>query len=351
MAAPQQGQALPHHRRRRRAGERELRILNAGGISNRFRFLVGELPEITEVEPNNEKTAPQKLASLPVVIDGQILDTDRDYFPFPAKAGETLVLSVQARSLLPFIADAVPGWFDPQLTVYDAAGKQVAFADDHRFLPDPVLFFRPPADGEYTLELRDVVYRGRGDFVYRLTMGALPLVTDVFPLGGQRGSDVAVEYRGVNLTDARGTVSVPADAPRTITVNGLPFGASDYPAVREAEANDAFERAQRITPPWWSMAASNGPASRTTSCSPLRRTTSWFSKFRRADSDRRWIRCSPCSTAPQPGRRERRLERSAGSDSRAQRRLAHSLHFPAAGDYYYACATSRARAATSTPSA
>ena len=30
-------------------GERELRILNAGGVSNRFRFMVGELPEIMEV--------------------------------------------------------------------------------------------------------------------------------------------------------------------------------------------------------------------------------------------------------------------------------------------------------------
>ena len=230
-------------------GERELRILNAGGVSNRFRFMVGELPEITEVEPNSEKSAPQKIASLPVVIDGQILDTDRDYFQFPAKAGTTLVLSVEARSLLPFIADAVPGWFDPQLTVYDAAGKQVAFADDNRFQPDPVLFFRAPCDGEYTVELRDVVYRGRGDFVYRLTIAERPYVTDIFPLGGRRGNDVAVEYRGVNLTAAHGTVRVPADARRTITVHGLAFGASDLPAVREAESNDAFDRAQRITPP------------------------------------------------------------------------------------------------------
>jgi len=64
------------------------------------------------------------------------------------------VLSVEARSLLPFIADAVPGWFDPQLTVYDAAGKQVAFADDHRTRPDPVLFFCPPADGRRTGGMR-----------------------------------------------------------------------------------------------------------------------------------------------------------------------------------------------------
>ncbi|MCX6626626.1 MAG: hypothetical protein NTW28_03225 [Candidatus Solibacter sp.] len=42
-------------------GIRELRILNSGGVSNRFRFMVGELPEITEVEPNSEKSAPQKI--------------------------------------------------------------------------------------------------------------------------------------------------------------------------------------------------------------------------------------------------------------------------------------------------
>jgi hypothetical protein len=230
-------------------GERELRILNAGGVSNRFRFIVGDLKEITEVEPNNDKATAQKLPALPLVVDGQILDNDRDYFRFTARHGETLVLSVQARSLLPYIADAVPGWFDPQLTVFDAAGKQVAFADDHRFLPDPVLFFCPPADGEYTLELRDIVYRGRGDFVYRLTIGALPYYTDIFPLGGERGTEVAVEYRGVNLPQTRGIVSVPLSGPRTIKVNGLQFGASDYPAVREAEANDAFERAQRLTAP------------------------------------------------------------------------------------------------------
>jgi Bacterial pre-peptidase C-terminal domain len=230
-------------------GERELRILNAGGVSNRFRFIVGDLPEITEVEPNSEKNAPQNIASLPVVIDGQILDADRDYFRFPAKAGQTLVLSVEARSLLPYIADAVPGWFDPQLTVYDATGKQVCFADDNRFRPDPVMFFRASADGEYTVELRDVVYRGRGDFVYRLTIAERPFVTDIFPLGGKRGTEVDVEYRGVNLAATRGTVKVPVDAGRTLTVNRLPFGVSDLAAVREAEPNDAFDRAQRIVPP------------------------------------------------------------------------------------------------------
>jgi len=153
-------------------GIRDLRILNAGGVSNRFRFVIGDLPEIREAEPNSDKAAPQVIASLPVAINGQILEADRDYFRFYAAAGQTVVCDVEARSLLPFIADAVPGWFDPILAIYGPSGKQLAFADDFRFHPDPLVTFHAPADGDYTLELRDVIYRGRGDFVYRLKLGS-----------------------------------------------------------------------------------------------------------------------------------------------------------------------------------
>ncbi len=163
-------------------GIRELRILNSGGVSNRFRFVVGDLPEINEIEPNSTRAAPQPIESLPVVINGQITEGDRDYFRFHAAAGQTVICQVQARALLPYIADAVPGWFDPVLAVYDSAGHQLDFADDFRVNPDPVLAFHAPRDGDYTLELRDVIYRGRADFVYRLTLGANPPDTTVrFP--------------------------------------------------------------------------------------------------------------------------------------------------------------------------
>jgi hypothetical protein len=32
---------------------------------------------------------------------------------------------------------------------------------------------------------RDALYRGREDFVYRIAIGELPFVTDIFPLGGR----------------------------------------------------------------------------------------------------------------------------------------------------------------------
>jgi len=36
----------------------------------------------------------------------------------------------------------------------------------------------------------DSLYRGREDFVYRIALGELPLVTGVFPLGGPLGAPI-----------------------------------------------------------------------------------------------------------------------------------------------------------------
>ena len=81
----------------------------------------------------------------------------------------------------------MPGWFQAALTLYDSKGREVAYNDDFRFRPDPVLLCQIPADGEYVLEVKDAIYRGREDFVYRITLGELPFVTGIYPLGGQAG--------------------------------------------------------------------------------------------------------------------------------------------------------------------
>jgi hypothetical protein len=39
-----------------------------------------------------------------------------------------------------------------------------------QFHPDPVLYYEVPADGHYDLEIKDAIYRGREDFVYRITL-------------------------------------------------------------------------------------------------------------------------------------------------------------------------------------
>jgi len=239
-------------------GERDLRVLTAGGVSNRCRFMVGELPEVNEVEPNNEKTQAQQLPALPVLVNGQLLDTDRDYFRFAAKGGQMLVCALQGRSLLPYIPDAVPGWLDACLTVYDSDGRELVTVDDYRLGPDPVLVFAVPKDGEYVLEVRDILFRGRPSFVYRLSIGALPFATSLFPLGAQRNTVAAVELRGVNLPAATLDLACGVDSPprrlmglsaQSSAWNLLPFAAGDVPEIRETEPNDTLAQANRVPVP------------------------------------------------------------------------------------------------------
>ncbi|OHB86668.1 MAG: hypothetical protein A2V98_10945, partial [Planctomycetes bacterium RBG_16_64_12] len=239
-------------------GERDLRVLTPGGLSNRFRFFVGELPEVNEAEPNSEPSEAQPLGSLPILINGQVLPADRDFFRFTAEAGQTLVCEVDARRVLPYIADVSPGWLEACLTLYDASGEELAYVDDFRFHSDPVLVYNVPTDGQYLVGVRDVIYRGREDFIYRLSIGALPYITHIFPLGCQRDSDAQVELHGVNLPTESVSFNVPADSPplRQVelsgdgpTSNALPFAVGDAGETQEAEPNDAVDQANRVEVP------------------------------------------------------------------------------------------------------
>ena len=81
----------------------------------------------------------------------------------------------------------MPGWFQAAVTLFDDAGLEVAYDDDFRFHPDPVLHCEIPKDGYYLLEVKDALYRGREDFVYRVTIGELPYVDGDLPAGEPGG--------------------------------------------------------------------------------------------------------------------------------------------------------------------
>jgi hypothetical protein len=189
-------------------GDRELRVYGPTGISNPLCFQVGALPETVEREPNDGKPSPVPALAPPFVLNGQTLPGDVDRVRFRATRGQHLVMRAWARHLMPYLADAVPGWIQLKLQVNDASGNELASADDTLTDPDPVLLFEAPADGEYELIVRDALYRGREDFVYRVAVGESPAVS--------------------------GDLS-----PRLDTV------ATDVP---ETEPNDTVERAQRVEP-------------------------------------------------------------------------------------------------------
>ena len=199
-----------------------------------------------------------EVEKLPVVLNGQILPSGVDRFAFKARKGMRLVAAASARNLMPYLADAVPGWFQATLTLYDPDGNEVAYAEDFRFQPDPVLHYTIPADGRYVLEIRDELYRGRQDFVYRVVIGELPYVTSIFPLGSRDTAPATVELRGWNLPVDRFTVNRFEKGPRVFpiflpeeqqTSGSLLFARDTLPECLEQEPNDRPEIAQPVTLP------------------------------------------------------------------------------------------------------
>jgi hypothetical protein len=257
-------------------GEREIRLGAPGGLSNPLQFCVGNLPEFSQPAakapnpdldrflerlgqtPTKEPPWTGMRIILPAAVNGQITPGGVDRFSFHARKGLQLVAVVAARDLIPYLADAVPGWFQATLALYDAKGKELAYCDDFRFHADPVLYYEIPKDGDYVLEIKDAIYRGREDFVYRITLGELPFITSIFPLGGRVGQKTEVELAGWNLPkdslvvepqgNARQTVLLSVGEPREIS-NLVPFAADTLPECRENESNDSPAQAQKIVLP------------------------------------------------------------------------------------------------------
>ena len=248
-------------------GDRELRLLTPSGLTNPLYFQIGVHPEVVEREPNSMDTHgianymrefPQPVYDTPVVINGQILHSDVDQFKFRAQKGQQLVLQAQARQLMPFLADAVPGWFEAVITVYDESGKELQYADCDGFRADPKMVFTVPADGVYTAEIRDSLFRGREDFVYRLSIVPGPVVESVFPLGLKEGTSTSLKLTGKSLS--AGEVNVNAapgpDRFRELTRLGnqwlaipIRYEVDTLPEITEAGNNTVPISAQAVTVP------------------------------------------------------------------------------------------------------
>jgi hypothetical protein len=144
------------------------------------------------------------------------------------------------------------------MRVRDASGKELAYDDDFRFNPDPLIYFVVPEDGEYFLTINEALFRGRESFVYRITIGELPFVTSIFPLGGRVGEPVKIEMTGWNLEkatlappppDAEPGLHLLAASDGKFVSNYVPFALDTLPECLEKEPNNDPSHAQKVTLP------------------------------------------------------------------------------------------------------
>ncbi|HEV7279337.1 MAG TPA: hypothetical protein VGN57_03910 [Pirellulaceae bacterium] len=170
----------------------EVRSLGRFGLSTPRSFAVGVLPETIEAgNPQSLETAmPISFGS---VVNGRAGNEAYDYFRFPAKAGEKVSLRCEAARLdSPLI---------PRLELLDATGALLAVGQGEP-QADATLDVQVPTDGDYVAKLFDAMYRGGDEFVYRLTVAALPRADSVFPPVATPGASARFEILGRELPGA-----------------------------------------------------------------------------------------------------------------------------------------------------
>jgi hypothetical protein len=265
-------------------GIHDARFVNKWGVSNARAFVVGDLPEVLEKEPNNDVEQAQRI-ELNSTVHGAInTPTDVDYYVFAGKKGQRVVASC--------LASSIDSRFNPALEIYDSQGKRLA-SNRHYNGTDALVDVTLTDDGDYYVRLVEFTHtEGTAEHFYRLTVSTAPWIDAVFPPVVEAGKATQVTVYGRNLPggqldpgtviDGRAveklTVSItpPADPqaaqrlassssipPLLASVNGFEYrirnsvGSSNpflitfarAPIVLEVEPNDTSEKAQKITVP------------------------------------------------------------------------------------------------------
>jgi hypothetical protein len=172
-------------------GIHDVRAVGKHGVSNPRAFVVGDLTEEVEKEPNDDVGLATKIplnATVNGVIDKGI---DVDYFQFPGKKGQKIVvscLSTTIDSKLPAVVE-----------LFHASGKLLASNRGYQnndAVADAIL----PEDGEFFIRLSSFTYtQGGPDYSYRLTVGTMPWIDAVIPAAVEPGKETKVEVWGRNL--------------------------------------------------------------------------------------------------------------------------------------------------------
>ena len=162
----------------------------AYGVTNPRAFVVSNLAEVAETEPNNTLAQANEVP-LGAWINGRSEPArDVDCFRFAAKAGQKLVFDCWA--------ERIDSRLDGTLEIYGPDGRQLAQSRDVE-RHDPVLIFQVPADGQYVLKVYDFQYQGTSEFVYRVSVSDAPHIDFIFPPSGRPGTKATYTLYGANL--------------------------------------------------------------------------------------------------------------------------------------------------------
>ncbi len=207
------------------SGTQDIRLQTRRGYSNPQLFEAGDLPEIGEIEPNNQPDSANRI-QIPITINARIgADADTDHYRFTSPSDQRWILEVGARRF------GSP--MDSLLVLMDRTGKIISQNDDDAG-PDARIEADLKKDQEYVVGVRDLTDRGGSRFGYRLTI---------------RPSVVEPDF-GVRISDSRyrlaagGHLAVRCELDRRngfasvvrVEAESLPTGVTCIPAMFSPES-------------------------------------------------------------------------------------------------------------------
>ncbi|HTN77948.1 MAG TPA: hypothetical protein VL096_22005 [Pirellulaceae bacterium] len=227
-------------------------VSTPAGVSEPLFFMVDDLPSSADNGKNGTWEQAQEL-TLPIAIDGATDAVRSDFYRFTATAGQKLSLDIYAARF--------GSALDPIVRLLDADRRELIVADDDAANgADGRFTYTFATAGSYTLELRDVRYRGGPTFRYRLRLGDFPNINTPFPLGLTQGQSGKLAFAGIeadalapldlaasNTLSQRQAVAVKANGGQASAFATLVTSAQ--PQAVEAEPNDTPETATKVTLP------------------------------------------------------------------------------------------------------
>ncbi len=223
-----------------------LAVAGQGGLSKTVPLYVDDIAQLSEHEPNNAESAANTITT-PTTVWGAIgTRGDVDRFVFEGQAGQTIVVELAAKR----IGSELNGF----LNLLNSDGEVVASNNDFDGATDPLLAYTLPKSGRYTVRVQDLLAMSSDKTFYRLSIGAFPYVTGVFPLAVAEGAEMEVDLIGYNLPpDSRGKLvkrptgfEVSIDASRFRALREFRVMSSTDVEVIERENNDTVEQAMSL---------------------------------------------------------------------------------------------------------
>lgn len=253
-----------------RPGIRWIGVHDKEGATSLRPFIVGSLPELIEVEPNDDPREPQKLDEPRATINGRLAEAgDVDGFAVTLEAGQILAADLEANRNLGSPMDGV-------LQVVSTEGFVLEQNDD-AVGRDPRILFQAPATGTYIVRLfafpadpnSSIQFSGSDAYIYRLTLTTGGFIEHAFPLAVASDGSAEIRAFGPNIPEADAVLDVPDDdgpiGPLTLAHPSLAGSAEvrrvDGPATVEAESND-LDNPQELPDRGWVSGRIDPPGDR-----------------------------------------------------------------------------------------